>query len=187
MGRYHAADVLLPPGLVSLSRVVLAVLFPLVVDDAGWAIGVLAAAALSDVVDGWLARRFGWATPTGAVVDGVTDKLFVATVAVTLLVHRYLGVWEVLLLATREIGEAPLVVWWAAHWDRRRLKAEDPKANAWGKAATVLQFVAVVLAIWGDRRADAAIWSAAAVGALAAVLYWRRELSTFSTSRAGKT
>ena len=84
VGRYRARDLLLPPGWVSLSRVPLAVAFPFVEESAAASLVVLSLAALTDVVDGYLARRLDMATPTGAVLDGITDKLFVATVVVSL-------------------------------------------------------------------------------------------------------
>ncbi len=39
--------------------------------------------------------------------------------------------------------ELPLVAWWALHEDGRRARAEDPRANWVGKAATVCQFLAI--------------------------------------------
>jgi cardiolipin synthase len=62
------------PDLVSLARLPLAVAF-LLVDRAQVRLPILAAAALSDLLDGWLARRLG-PTRIGAVLDPVTDKAF---------------------------------------------------------------------------------------------------------------
>ncbi|HEY8077432.1 MAG TPA: CDP-alcohol phosphatidyltransferase family protein, partial [Labilithrix sp.] len=72
------------PNVLSAMRIPLAALFPFVVTRPALAIAVLAAAALTDVLDGWLARRLGEATPTGALVDGIADKLLGASVLVSL-------------------------------------------------------------------------------------------------------
>ena len=176
MGRYHARDLVRVPGLLSMSRVPLAAVFPLVVARPAWAFGVLAAAALSDVLDGWYARRFGEATPTGAVLDGVTDKLFVLTVAATLLLTGQLTPASVALLSTREIGELPLVAWLALSPHARRRRAEEPAANVAGKGATVLQFASVTVALFGAPHRDAWVGVTAVAGAVAAVTYWMRAL-----------
>jgi len=41
---------------------------------AGWAAGLFAVAALSDALDGWLARRLGAVSPLGAALDHAADK-----------------------------------------------------------------------------------------------------------------
>src|SRR5688572_27146823 len=111
MSRFRSSDLWLWPSLISLCRIPLAVVFALFVDRPHVAFGVLALAAASDVLDGWYARRYQQVTVTGAVVDPITDKLFVATVAISLVVTNKLAIWGVVLLSVREIGELPLVVW----------------------------------------------------------------------------
>src|SRR5450432_80739 len=117
MGLYRARDLVGVPGLLSLSRVPLAAAFPFVLGHPLLALGVLVAAGVSDVLDGWVARRFGLVTPTGAALDPVTDKVFVTTVAVSLVAGGYLSILDVVLLSTREIGEVPLVAWLAVNRD----------------------------------------------------------------------
>jgi CDP-diacylglycerol--glycerol-3-phosphate 3-phosphatidyltransferase/cardiolipin synthase len=69
MGLYRARDLVRVPGLLTLMRVPLAAAFPFVLGRPLVALGVLAAAGLSDVLDGWYARRFGQVTPTGTALD----------------------------------------------------------------------------------------------------------------------
>ena len=86
MGAYRAGDLLTVPGLLSLARVPLGLLFPFVVDP--WAsLLVVATAGLSDMLDGWYARRFGKETATGALLDPLSDKFFVAAMVLTLLLR----------------------------------------------------------------------------------------------------
>jgi cardiolipin synthase len=176
MGRYHARDLVRVPGLLSLSRLPLAAVFPLTVGRPPLAFGVLVAAGLSDVADGWYARRFKQATATGAALDPVTDKLFVLTVAVTLLVTQQLTALSVVLLSTREIGELPLVLWLALSHDARRKRAEQPSANAAGKAATALQFASVTVALFHAPHGELWVGATAVAGAVAALTYWQRAL-----------
>lgn len=51
------------------------------------ALGLALLAGASDAIDGWLARRFGWRTPLGSLLDPIADKL--------LLVGSFLGLWLV--------------------------------------------------------------------------------------------
>lgn len=176
MGLYRARDLLLVPSLISFVRVPLAVAFPFAHDRPWLAFGVLVASGVSDVLDGWWARRFKQATATGAVVDPITDKIFVLTVVVTLVVAGDLSPWSVVLLSTREIGELPLVVWLSVSPAARRKRKEHPKANAPGKAATALQFAAVTAALFHWEGTRALVWATAAAGALAAVVYWARQV-----------
>jgi len=173
---YRPRDLLLAPAWFSWLRLPLAACFALFVNRTLVALGVLMLAGLSDVLDGWVARRYGLVTATGAALDPITDKLFVLTVAVALVASGHLSVGAVLLLSTREIGELPLVVWFAWSPSARAARAAAPSANAAGKLATVLQFGAVGWALWGQPRIDLWIAAASTAGVLAALGYWRRAL-----------
>lgn len=174
--RYRLGDLLLAPAWFSWLRLPLAICFALFIDRPFVALSVLMAAGLSDVLDGWLARRYGLVTATGAVLDPITDKLFVLTVAVTLVASGHLSVGAVLLLSTREIGELPLVMWFAWSPAARAARAAAPSANAGGKLATVLQFGTVAWAVLGQPRLELWLATASIAGVLAALGYWRRAL-----------
>ena len=174
---YRAKDLLLVPGLLSLARVPLALVFALVIGTPWVALAVLLLAGFTDVVDGWYARKFDQATPTGAVVDPITDKLFVGVVVLTLVVRGHLTPIDIVLLSTREIGEVPLVLWLALSHARRRARAEQPLANLPGKTATLLQFVTIGLAMFGSRYVEGLLVATAIAGAVAAIAYWVREIS----------
>jgi cardiolipin synthase len=176
MGLYRARDLLLVPSLISFVRLPLAAVFPIVHDRPWIALGVLAAAGISDLVDGWWARKYDQATATGAVVDPITDKIFVLTVVFTLMASGHLSLTSVLLLSTRELGELPLVVWLSFSRDARRKRKDHPKANLPGKAATALQFAAVVAALFRSPATPALVSVTAAAGVVAAIVYWTREL-----------
>lgn len=172
---YRLRDLLLVPNLLSAARIPLALAFPLAVGRTGLTLAVLALAATTDVVDGWLARRFDQATPVGALVDGVADKVFGVSVLSSLVGAGMLSPAAALLLATRELGELPLAL--RVLLSRRaRLAEVDRRANALGKAATALEVVTVV-AIVLDAPARAPLLGAtAACGLLAAATYWAREI-----------
>jgi CDP-diacylglycerol--glycerol-3-phosphate 3-phosphatidyltransferase/cardiolipin synthase len=174
------------PNVLSLTRVPLGAVFPLTIHRPHLAVLVLVAAAVTDVVDGWWARTRGQVTTFGAVLDPVSDKLFVVAVVTTLVATGALGWRAVLCLATRDIGEAPLVMWFLLSAHMRARRAKNPGANVPGKLATALQFACVALAILrSSPELAASQWSlvlrtllatSGIVGAFAAISYWRRAL-----------
>ena len=151
--QYRLRDLLIAPAWLSLSRVPLAASFALLVDVPLAAFTVLVLAGLSDVLDGCIARRYGLMTATGAVLDPVTDKLFVLTVAVTLVVSGHFSLVAVLLLSTRELGELPLVAWLALSSSVRAARVEQA-CQCSGQAGTVLQFVTVGWALFHQPRLE---------------------------------
>jgi cardiolipin synthase (CMP-forming) len=173
---YRARDLLLVPCLLSSSRLPLAALFPLVSRYPIAELVVLFAAGATDIADGWWARRYGQATPTGAALDPITDKVFVGAVVATLVARGVLAPPDIVLLAMREIGEVPLVVWFVVSHAKRQARAEQPLANVLGKTATLLQFLTVAVVLFTRRYVDGLLVATAVVGAVAALAYWAREL-----------
>jgi cardiolipin synthase (CMP-forming) len=179
---YRIRDLVLVPNLLSVARVPLAVAFPLVARSRALALGVLGVAALSDVLDGWVARRLGQATPMGALVDGVTDKIFAASVLGTLVASRSLSPSSAILLATRELGELPLALRIATSRPARLVDI-DRRANRLGKIATVLELTTVVAVIVKARGQRVLLGATAVCGAVAAASYWAREIRAVRAAR----
>jgi cardiolipin synthase (CMP-forming) len=176
MKTFAAADLGLLPNVVSLTRLPLAAAFPFVVDRPALAGAVLGAAGLSDVLDGWLARRSKQTTVAGAIIDPIADKVFAITVMLTLLDRGKLPVWGVPALLAREIVETPLVLWVLLHPARRSARVAEARANAPGKLATLIQLAAVTSAIAFPKVLPHLLVLAGAAGCVAGVGYWAREV-----------
>jgi cardiolipin synthase len=93
------------PNLITLARIILV---PVVV----WAIAtgqlhlaflLFLAAAISDGVDGFLAKRFGWKTELGAYLDPLADKALIVSIYVALGISRVIPIWLVILVVSRDI------------------------------------------------------------------------------------
>ena len=81
------------PNVISVLRIAgsIGLLF---CDVAGWMFWALyALCGISDMVDGWLARRLHAESNTGAILDSVSDILFVACCAIRLLPVLEIPVW----------------------------------------------------------------------------------------------
>lgn len=173
---FSARDLALPPNLLSLARLPLAALFPLVGERPGPALAILGAAGLTDVLDGWLARRSGQVTALGAIVDPIADKAFAAAVVGTLFAHGTLALWGTLALLTREILELPLALWIALSRRFHGARLANTSANIPGKLATAVQFAAVLSAIALPAALPLMLAATAISGAAAGVSYWGRQL-----------
>lgn len=108
---------------------------------------VFTVAALTDWLDGWLARRWNQTSPLGAFLDPVADKLMVA-VALVLLVQSDPGIGLALSAAViigREITVSALREWMAEIGARGKVAVSMA-----GKLKTTAQMIAIVLLILHD-------------------------------------
>ncbi|MFA5683077.1 MAG: CDP-diacylglycerol--glycerol-3-phosphate 3-phosphatidyltransferase [Lysobacteraceae bacterium] len=108
---------------------------------------VFALGALTDWLDGWIARRFSMSSAFGAFLDPVADKLAVA-VALILIVQRHPTVFMALIAAViigREITISALREWMAEIGQKTRVKV------VWiGKIKTIAQMVALVMLLYRE-------------------------------------
>jgi CDP-diacylglycerol--glycerol-3-phosphate 3-phosphatidyltransferase len=97
-----------PPNLITLLRIVLIPLFLWLVWRADPFSSYIAAllftfAAVSDVVDGWLARRMNLVSVLGKFMDPLADKLIVTAALVMLAQMGRVDAWLVIVLVSREL------------------------------------------------------------------------------------
>jgi phosphatidylglycerophosphate synthase len=145
-----------PADVLTAVRVPLAVLFVLV-DDAGWRIGILALASVTDLADGMVARRFG-GSRLGAFLDPVADKLFMACAFGIILVSGALSPFEVLGVLARDIAAAIAFV--------ATLLLRHPAAipaRLGGKAVTICQLLTIFAFLAGSALLRPLAWATTAV------------------------
>jgi cardiolipin synthase (CMP-forming) len=104
------------------------------------------AAAISDLVDGFLAKRFGMKTDLGAYLDPLADKVLIVSIYVTLGITAVIPSWLVILVVSRDfmIVGAIILSWLIA-------KPMEIKPHAVSKVNTGVQifFACLVLASQG--------------------------------------
>lgn len=105
-------------------------------DLAWWALGVFSVAALTDAVDGPIARRLNAATPLGAFLDPLADKVLVLGTLLALVGQGRVEAWAVAIVVGRE---ALAVVLRSAGV----VRGVAIEASPAGKAKTIVQAVAV--------------------------------------------
>ena len=97
------------PNLITLARIGTLPVVLVLIDNYSRVLSFLSAAvfclgALSDVLDGWMARRRGQVTVLGQFLDPVADKLFVLGVLVVLVARERVAEWLVVVLMSREVA-----------------------------------------------------------------------------------
>jgi phosphatidylglycerophosphate synthase len=155
------------PNLLTGIRFVLAILYPIVPSSGRMA--VLIVALITEYLDGAVARRFGWESRSGRILDPIADKLLFAVVAVTLLVEDRLSWLEVLALGIRDLVVAAGSAWLAVRGRWTGFLRMPPQMS--GKVTTVLQYGAFFAIVAGYELPVWFVVAAAAVGAVAAVQY----------------
>jgi len=142
---------------------------------------VFLAAALTDLLDGYLARRWKQVTTVGTLLDPVADKLLISAALISLVEIRLLPGWLVILIISREFAVSGL----------RSIAAAEGftvKAGELGKSKMILQVVGVVLVLlsvrWPRLRpfALAAMWAVVIFGLASAVDYFRKFWRKVDTS-----
>jgi len=93
------------PNAISLMRIFLIapIILLFVYDEFGWALGLFIIASLSDGIDGYIAKKYGWDTRLGAFLDPAGDKLLVAWSFGTLAYLGHIPVWLAVVVISRDV------------------------------------------------------------------------------------
>jgi cardiolipin synthase len=155
-----------PADVLTLLRFPLAALFPFA-PDALARLAIVAAAAVTDVADGLIARRTG-GSRWGPVIDPIADKVFMVTAFITLASG---GVLHPLEIAAVLLRDAVAVVAFTGVTILRRPVALPARAG--GKAVTVCQVLTLLALIAGSPLARPLAWATGAVSVYAIWDYGR--------------
>ena len=92
------------PNLITLARILLVpvVVWSIATGRMYLAFVLFLAAAISDAVDGFLAKRFGMKTELGAYLDPLADKVLIVSIYVTLGITGVIPLWIVILVVSRD-------------------------------------------------------------------------------------
>ncbi len=145
--RTLAEDAVNLPNLLTMGRVFMIPLCLWFLDQGTqkacfWAAIVFTLAALTDVLDGWLARRMGVVSVLGKFLDPLADKLIVMASLIWMVPMGRISGWVVILLLAREISVTGL----------RSVAASEGvviAAGSEGKTKTALQMVGIIALILG--------------------------------------
>ena len=93
------------PNIISIFRIllILPVLLLIFRSQYQWALFLFLVAGLSDALDGYLAKHFGWRTRVGALLDPVADKLLIAGSYIALAWLNLIPFWLATIVVSRDL------------------------------------------------------------------------------------
>lgn len=106
------------------------------------ATAVFTVAALTDTLDGYIARSRNQITKFGKFLDPLADKLIVTAALISLVEMKKLSTWVVMIIIAREFAITGL----------RAVAASEGvviAASSWGKAKTITQIIAIIASLIG--------------------------------------
>jgi CDP-diacylglycerol--glycerol-3-phosphate 3-phosphatidyltransferase len=147
-----------------------------------WGASLFLAAALTDLLDGYLARRRKQVTTVGRLLDPIADKLLIASALISLVQLKIAPAWMVVIIIAREFAVSGL----------RSIAAHEGfsiNVSTLGKGKMVTQVAAVVGLIlghkyggWVQTTATVLLWAVVFFALVSMVQYFREFWSKLDSS-----
>lgn len=154
------------PNALSFFRLLLVPVFFFMIlnGHGGWAIVVLAFSSLTDLLDGYIARKYNQVTRLGQILDPLADRLYIFTTLLGLVMTSVIPLWLALIVVGRDImllivypmlathGYGPLPVHYLGKAGTFALLYAFPLlllGNVLSGLASVILPIAWAFALWG--------------------------------------
>ncbi len=136
------------------------------------ALSVFIIAAITDWLDGYLARKLNQITELGKFLDPLVDKVLTIALFLLFIELGQVPAWAVFLIITREL----LITAWRGAPTTANAPSETNQsqiigANFWGKAKTVMQIVAIAALLIKIPYAIVFFWLALLLTLISGILY----------------
>lgn len=143
------------PNALGVLRFLLGLTFPLIPHP--YRLTIVLIAAVSDLLDGFLARRWNAESNLGQIIDPVADKTFVAIMAFTFLFEGRVELAQLLLVGARDmiVASGALLL----SLSGRSHEILDVPSRALGKTTTTLQILFLISILFTDL----ALWELALI------------------------
>lgn len=133
------------PNALTILRLILIPIFVLVFFSRGdnslvYAICIFLAAGFTDILDGYIARKFNLITKIGTVLDPLADKLMLLTVLTCLLLGGYIPYWILTIVLFKEVF---MIASGIILFNKDYIEP----SNLYGKASTFLFYIAIFLIV----------------------------------------
>ena len=114
----------------------------------GHAVLVFFIAGATDVLDGWLARRNGWVSNVGKILDPLADKMMQCAALICLYIKAIIPLWLLIAYVTKEllIGVGALFVF--------KKQSVVVKSSFWGKFAVCVFYASIAALILLQRATE---------------------------------
>jgi cardiolipin synthase (CMP-forming) len=149
---YGVACLMNVPNSLTILRILLIPVFVglLIYEEYGYSLGVLLIAALTDALDGTIARVANQRTRLGAVLDPLADKLLLTSGFIALSVLHLVPLWVAILVVSRD-----MILMTGALLIRVTDTKVDLSPTLLGKGTTLLQVVYMIMVVvWAAQDLD---------------------------------
>lgn len=154
------------PNLICVLRIALTVPIVMLLVEGRYELTLVlfAIAAVSDVLDGFLAKTFGWTSELGKLLDPLADKLLLVSVFITLACIDLVPDWLAAVAVTRDfvIGIGAGVYRWL-------FGPVEGRPTIASKFNTLLQLAYVIAVVWRAAFPVFPEWAVLALGAMVLV------------------
>jgi cardiolipin synthase len=154
------------PNIICLLRIALTVPIVILLAEGryGQTLVLFAIAAVSDMLDGYLAKTFGWTSAVGKWLDPLADKLLLVSVFITLAVVGLVPVWLATVAVARDvvIGVGAGIYKWL-------FGPLEGRPTVPSKLNTLVQLLYVIAVVWQAAFDNLPPWLVLSLGALVLV------------------
>ena len=135
------------------------------------AFAVFLFATITDTLDGFIARKFGYVTELGKMLDPLADKLLQVSAAVSLCVNGYLrhsviGTLSIVFPIVLGLKEGIMLVWGV----RLAKRTIIVHSNRYGKIATAINCIGLLMSFFAGHTYDAYRITATVILSVGAVI-----------------
>lgn len=130
-----------------------------------WAVGVVLLAGLTDVLDGYIARKYKLITQMGIMLDPLADKLMMFVVFLSLFISQKISFWAAAAIIFRDLSMILFSV--IFHFSGKK----TVPANFLGKLTTILFYVVLLLLMIDIPISSIYIWSVIALSYFTTLIY----------------
>ncbi len=132
--------------MLSLLRMIIAVIILAAYPDTSWVIMLIILAGATDILDGYLARRYQASSVVGGFIDGLSDKVLMLLLGVFFFFQKQVHWIFFVLFASRELYELACV--FIAYVTRPASLAISHQSFFFGKITTVLQYSIIIALVF---------------------------------------
>lgn len=134
------------PNILTFSRILLVPLFILFFfshnpNSLQISVAIYFAAGITDILDGYIARKYNIITKLGTVIDPLADKLMLLTVLFCLTLKLFIPPWIFFIMASKEIF---MIIFGISLYHKNVVIP----ANFFGKISSLLFYIAILFAIY---------------------------------------
>lgn len=105
-----------------------------------WAFAILTLSGITDILDGYIARKFNFISDFGKLMDPLADKLTQISILISLCIKSIVPVWMIVIIFLKELT----MIAGASFLYKKDLVFSS---KWWGKLATVIFYIAIACSL----------------------------------------